>query len=94
MGVDYFDSIFNGIPAGQGVTVSTLVGWVKNRSKIYSDPNDWGRASQKAADNINDGNAWINTQVKRLHIDKQVKKETKTSIDKEVKKYINTKIKK
>jgi len=93
MGVDYFDSIFNGIPAGQGVTKTTLIAWQSSRRKIYSDPNDWGISSQQAANNINDGDAWINSQQERLHIDKQVKKETKDSIDKEIRKHINKIIK-
>jgi len=94
MGVEYFEDIFEGVKAGGSLTLNDLNSWQATRVSRYSDPNDWGVSSKPTLKRIKEGNAWINKQEERLHIDNQVIKETKASIDKEVKKYINTKIKK
>jgi hypothetical protein len=36
-GVDYWEEINEGIPAGTNVSMTTLVDWVNNRSKRYSN---------------------------------------------------------
>jgi hypothetical protein len=71
-GIDYWEEINEGIPAGTNVSMTTLVDWVNNRSKRYSSPADWGSASLNAQMNILDGKAAINSQPERLHIIKQV----------------------
>ena len=41
-GIDYWEEINNGIPAGTRVGLDELFEWVMNRSKRYPNPNDWG----------------------------------------------------
>ena len=83
VGIDYFKDIFNGIPAGRSVTISTLQDWVKNRNKRYGAEHQ-GVASPSVVKNIAAGNAWINKQEEKLHIDSQVLVNKQLELDTEV----------
>tara|TARA_R110000803_G_scaffold90420_3_gene157812 strand:- start:1094 stop:1498 length:405 start_codon:yes stop_codon:yes gene_type:complete len=88
MGVDYFSSIFDGVKAGGSLTLNDLNAWAKAKQKKYGV----GRSSAGILKRILEGNAVINSEPERLHIDKQVLKETKTSISIEARKQINKKV--
>jgi hypothetical protein len=88
MGIDYFDSIFNGVKAGGSLTLSDLNKWAKAKQSRYG----FGSSSPSTLKNILEGNAVINSQPKKLHIDSQVIKQTKTSVDIEVRKQIKKRV--
>jgi len=90
VGVEYFEDIFEGVKAGGSLTLNDLNSWAKAKQSKYGV----GVSSPSVLKRILEGNAAINKEPERLHIDNQVIKETKASIDKEVRKYITTKIKK
>tara|TARA_R110000764_G_C10965366_1_gene378672 strand:+ start:50 stop:454 length:405 start_codon:yes stop_codon:yes gene_type:complete len=89
MGVDYFSSIFEGVKAGSSLTLGDLNKWAKAKQSRYG----FGFSSPSTLKNILEGNAVINSQPKKLNIDKQVLKETKTSIDIEARKQIKKRVK-
>jgi len=89
MGIDYFNNIFNGIPSGSGLSLSTLNNWATVKQSRYNV----GIGGRNVLKNILEGNAWINKQPEKLNIDKKVLTEQKTNIDKEVRRTINRKIK-
>ena len=89
-GVDYWEEINNGIPAGTRVGLDELWDWVMNRSKRYSNPNDWGVGGVVVQKNIFEGNAWINKQKERLQITKQVLDENRREIVQKAQVYVIT----
>jgi len=89
-GVDYWEEINNGIPAGTRVGLDELRGWVVNRSKRYPNPNDWGKSGLLVQKNIFEGNAWINDQKERLQITKQVLDENRREIARKAQVYVIT----
>jgi len=89
-GVDYWEEINNGIPAGTRVGLDELRGWVVNRSKRYTNPNDWGKSGLLVQKNIFEGNAWINDQKERLQITKQVLDENRREIARKAQVYVIT----
>ena len=89
MGIDYFNNIFNGIPSGSELSLSTLNNWATVKQARYNV----GIGGRNVLKNILEGNAWINKQPEKLNIDKKVLTEQKTNIDKEVRRTINRKIK-
>ena len=70
-GVDYWDEINNGIPSGTGVTVSILEEWSGKKAPRYGQSQGYP-SSQAVANEINKGNAWINSKPERLQIINQV----------------------
>ena len=94
MGIDYFDEIFNGIPSGGNLSLTGLFNWKGQRTARYSDPSDWGVASQPTLNRILKGNAWVNSQPEKLNIDKKVTLKTKLELDKAVKIQIDKQIRK
>ena len=89
-GVDYWEEINNGIPAGTRVGLDELRGWVVNRSQRYPNPNDWGKNGLLVQKNIFEGNAWINKQRERLQITKQVLDENRREIARKAQVYVIT----
>lgn len=89
-GVDYWDMINNGIPAGTFVELGTLYDWVGNRSRRYTNSRDWGIANKQVQQNIFEGNAWINKQKERLQITKQVLDENRREIARKAQVYVIT----
>ena len=87
-GVDYWEEINNGIPAGTRVGLDELFDWVNNRSKRYPNSDDWGIASKQVQENIFDGRAAINFKPEKLHITKQVLNENKNEIAAKVRLYV------
>jgi hypothetical protein len=79
-GVDYWEEINEGIPAGTNVSMTTLVDWVNNRSGRYSNKKDWGIASPQVQKKIAAGKAAINSQPERLHIIEKVVNENRAEI--------------
>ena len=79
-GVDYWEEINEGIPAGTNVSMTTLVDWVNNRSKRYSNKKDWGIASPQVQKKIAAGDAAINSQPEILHIIEQVIQDNRAEI--------------
>jgi len=61
-----------------------------NRSKRYSNPNDWGVGGVVVQKNIFEGNAWINKQKERLQITKQVLDENRREIVQKAQVYVIT----
>lgn len=88
MGVDYFENIFNGIPAGTNLTLSNLNEWAKKKQARYGV----GVSSKFTLRMIKIGNAWINNKPEKLHIDTKVLVKKKEEINTEVKKYLDKKI--
>ena len=85
VGVDYFDEIFNGIPAGGNLTLKQLGNWAGIKQARYGV----GSGGRKALSNILFGNAWVNSQPDKLHLDNKTLTENRQEIDIEVKKHIN-----
>lgn len=90
LGIDYFENIFNGIPANSKLTLTELNEWAKIKQQRYNV----GVGGVGVLKKILEGNAWINKQKEKLNIDKQVLKEQKQRIDTEVRILMNRKIKK
>ena len=89
-GVDYWEEINNGIPAGTRVDLGTLYEWVNNRSSRYPNRKDWGIANRQVQQNIFEGDAWINSQKERLQITKQVLDENRREIARKAQVYVIT----
>jgi len=91
-GIDYWENIDNGIPSGTSVSLTTLDKWVSHRKGRYSSPSDWGVSGPTVQKNIQEGNAWINSQTERLNITPKVLNENKNAINEMVKNYVDTNI--
>ena len=89
-GIDYWEEINEGIPAGTRVGLDELFDWVMNRSKRYSNPNDWGVGGKIVQRHIFQGKAKINSQPERLHITKQVLDENRREIAQKAQVYVIT----
>jgi hypothetical protein len=89
-GIDYWEEINEGIPAGTRVGLDELFDWVMNRSKRYPNPVDWGVGGRRVQRNIFIGDAWINTQKDRLQITKQVINENRREIARKAQVYVIT----
>ena len=90
MGIDYFDEIFNGIPSGGGLSLSSLNQWAGIKQAKYGV----GSGGQGVLNRILKGNAWVNSQPEKLNIDKKVTLKTKLELDKAVKIQIDKQIRK
>jgi hypothetical protein len=89
-GIDYWEEINNGIPAGTRVGLDELWEWVMNRSKRYPNPRDWGVGGVPVQKAIFKGRAAINSQPDRLHITKQVLDENRREIARKAQVYVIT----
>jgi hypothetical protein len=89
-GIDYWEEINEGIPAGTRVGLDELFDWVTNRSKRYPNPDDWGIGGVVVQRNIFQGRAKINSQPERLHITKQVINENIREIAQKAQVYVIT----
>ena len=89
-GIDYWEEINEGIPAGTRVGLDELFDWVMNRSKRYPNPDDWGIGGEIVQKNIFRGRARINAQPERLHITKQVLDENRREIARQAQVYVIT----
>ncbi len=90
VGVDYFDSIFNGIPAGGSLSLSTLNQWASKKQSRYGV----GVGGPNVLKRILQGNAWINSQPEKLHLDAKTLNKVQSQIDIEVNKIIEENINK
>lgn len=88
LGVDYFDNIFNGVPANSDLTLVELNEWAKIKQARYNV----GIGGKAAWRNILLGDAWINSQPEKLNIDKKVLASKQKEIDVEVQKIIDKRI--
>ena len=89
-GIDYWEEINEGIPAGTRVGLDELFDWVMNRSKRYPNPDDSGIGGEIVQKNIFRGRAKINSQPERLHITKQVLDENRREIARQAQVYVIT----